>query len=332
MIALSLGILTGCKGGDELSVEDLNENISILAANLDEKEEELDTLRRLLATYNPNLSEVQGLSNYVTLANGDEAYLSLRDRINVLNPIEVQPSTIIQNETVIYLNNSIQFKPNANWIVQTGSGKLKMNHTNGVYAEVETYEYIGKANGVTGHTEFISPHLEAIKAEKVGGTRLIFLSDGEQAGTQVTSRLKVATLNNLEKHVFSEEMTKPYEDITEAEVIDTSETGTEVNNTETETNTVETEANNTETGASIETEAETEVETVTQKEDDIYSVDNYIYTCGTAIYNEDSGKSDVIVFKFFYKEGDAADVASKAEFVDNTIKSFAINGNYLTLQ
>lgn len=340
VIALSFGVLTGCKKSNEPSKEDLQTSISILNSTISEQSKELDSLKRLLATYNPNLAEVQDLKDYTTLATGDEAYVALRDRINILNPIKIEPSNNVQNETVLNLTNNIRFVPNQNWSIQTSSGKIKMNHSNGVYGEVEAYEYIGSVNQYNSYSEFIEPHLKAIKADKIGDIRLIFLSGGNQAGSQVTSRIKVATLNDNTKHIMTEEMTQPYEeaplnidDATEVEE-STEETSVAEESTE-ETEGVDSKETGTEESSIAETElqpGDLTGETVYQDENNIYSIDNYLYTCGTAIYNTDGSKSYVLVFKFFYKEGDAVDVATKTEFVDNTIKSFAIDGNYLTLQ
>lgn len=355
LTALCIVGLSGCKNKNEPSKSELKANVEALNNMVAAKNNQVDSLKRLLASYNPNLAEVADLSDYITLATGEEAYVSFRDRVNVLNDIKVEPSNQIQNETIINLTNNVKFVPTDSWSIKMGSGKMIMNHVNGVYGEVETYKYIGQTNEYTCRDEFIMPHLEAIKATPLEES-LIFLSNGSRAGVQINSRIKVATLKDGTNHIEVEEMTEPYSEVYETDengqpiipetsAVETSAvetSATETSATET-SETAESESGDTsvavetdENGQPIETSSvesgELTGETVEQEESDIYSVDNYIYNCGAAVYSTDGLTSHVIVFKFFYKEGDNVNYTEKKDFVNTVIKSFAIDGNYLTLQ
>lgn len=339
LVSLSL---QGCGKGP--SKKDLQSELSVLRSNNEASKTEIESLKRLLATYNPSLAEVQDLSDHFTLATGEEAYLSIRDRINILNPLEVKPRNIIQNQTIINLNNDVTFIPSNNWTVQLSSGSMEMNHENGVYGQVETYEYIGDESPATFYKAWVHDHLEAIHAEEFGGQKRLFLSNGTLAGVESLSRIKVAHLSTGNA-IKTEDMTKSYEELNQSDsevtaesteaTLESTETTLEsteatLENTETTLESTDTQGDNKE--STVETTEDTGIFTGETVDNGSKNIDNYIYTCAVASYSKDDTSKSIIVFKFFYKENDPADMKSKQEFVENTIKSFALSGNYLNFQ
>lgn len=350
MVACMLvGSLTGCGGDKGPSKADLEKELNILDSNLSAERKKTDELAMIIAGYNPNDSAAADVTKFYQMAVDKGAYFSFNDKINMANPIEVTPVREIQDQTLLKITDYVQFKPNQNWTIQAGSGHAEMSHSSGIYGEVDCYEYMGGSTGSKVYDDYIKPHLEAIKGEAVGVPSNIFLANGELAGKQATVRLKVAKLQNGDLAVQKEEMTKPHseeslseesvaegsvEETTEASVEETTEASAEASAGKSTESTEATEsADPTAEGetAAIE-DGELTGEVVEQSEEDTIVVEDYLYTVAVAIYPIESSLKQTIVFKFMYKEGDAADVATKSEFVNSTIKSFAINGNSLTLQ
>lgn len=355
MVACMLvGSLTGCGGDKGPSKADLEKELNILDSNLSAERKKTDELAMIIAGYNPNDSAAADVTKFYQMAVDKGAYFSFDDKINMANPIEVTPVREIQDQTLLKITDYVQFKPNQNWTIQAGSGHAEMSHSSGIYGEVDCYEYMGGSTGSKVYDDYIKPHLEAIKGEAVGVPSNIFLANGELAGKQATVRLKVAKLQNGDLAVQKEEMTKPHseESISEESVAEGSDEETTEASTEASTEAYSESVDGTEnTEASSESaegtdgtdptaEGETATiedgeltgEVVEQSKEDTIVVEDYLYTVAVAIYPIESSLKQTIVFKFMYKEGDAADVATKSEFVNSTIKSFAINGNSLTLQ
>ena len=346
MVACMLvGSLTGCGGDKGPSKADLEKELNILDSNLSAERKKTDELAMIIAGYNPNDSAAADVTKFYQMAVDKGAYFSFNDKINMANPIEVTPVREIQDQTLLKITDYVQFKPNQNWTIQAGSGHAEMSHSSGIYGEVDCYEYMGGSTGSKVYDDYIKPHLEAIKGEAVGVPSNIFLANGELAGKQATVRLKVAKLQNGDLAVQKEEMTKPHseesigeESVAEGSVEETTEASAEAS---TEAS-AEASSESTEATESADPTAEGETaaiedgeltgEVVEQSEEDTIVVEDYLYTVAVAIYPIESSLKQTIVFKFMYKEGDAADVATKSEFVNSTIKSFAINGNSLTLQ
>ena len=356
-----VGSLTGCGGDKGPSKADLEKELNILDSNLSAERKKTDELAMIIAGYNPNDSAAADVTKFYQMAVDKGAYFSFNDKINMANPIEVTPVREIQDQTLLKITDYVQFKPNQNWTIQAGSGHAEMSHSSGIYGEVDCYEYMGGSTGSKVYDDYIKPHLEAIKGEAVGVPSNIFLANGELAGKQATVRLKVAKLQNGDLAVQKEEMTKPHseeslskesvaegsvseesvaegsvseESVAEGSVEETTEASAEASAGESSESTEATEsADPTAEGetAAIE-DGELTGEVVEQSEEDTIVVEDYLYTVAVAIYPIESSLKQTIVFKFMYKEGDAADVATKSEFVNSTIKSFAINGNSLTLQ
>lgn len=333
-LATSMALsMTGCKKEGELSKSELNTLVTQLTEQSMNKDTMIKNLKEIIANYNPNDSNVQDLDEYFSLAAGEGAYLAFDDKINVTNPITITPSKLVQNETLLKLTNSVTFTPNQNWITRASSGHMELSHSSGVYGEVDCYEYLGQTYASQVYDEFLKPHFDAIKAEPVGNPSNIFLANGDHAGKQATVRLKVAKLKDGTLHIQEEEMTQPY---TESAILE------EESTTAVETTAAPVEsasASEESTSASEETSsASTEGgaltgEVVTQDEEETLEIENYLYTVALAMYSSDESTTQVVVFKFFYPESnDAAENATKAEFVGSTIKSFSINGNPLTLQ
>ncbi len=346
-----VGSLTGCGGDKGPSKADLEKELNILDSNLSAERKKTDELAMIIAGYNPNDSAAADVTKFYQMAVDKGAYFSFNDKINMANPIEVTPVREIQDQTLLKITDYVQFKPNQNWTIQAGSGHAEMSHSSGIYGEVDCYEYMGGSTGSKVYDDYIKPHLEAIKGEAVGVPSNIFLANGELAGKQATVRLKVAKLQNGDLAVQKEEMTKPHseeslseESVAEGSVEETTEASAEASSEESaeaSSESVEGEAS-AESTESVDPIAEGETaaiedgeltgEVVEQSEEDTIVVEDYLYTVAVAIYPIESSLKQTIVFKFMYKEGDAADVATKSEFVNSTIKSFAINGNSLTLQ
>ena len=347
MVACMLvGSLTGCGGDKGPSKADLEKELNILDSNLSAERKKTDELAMIIAGYNPNDSAAADVTKFYQMAVDKGAYFSFNDKINMANPIEVTPVREIQDQTLLKITDYVQFKPNQNWTIQAGSGHAEMSHSSGIYGEVDCYEYMGGSTGSKVYDDYIKPHLEAIKGEAVGVPSNIFLANGELAGKQATVRLKVAKLQNGDLAVQKEEMTKPHSEeslseesvaegsVSEGSVEETTEASAEASAEESSESTEATEsADPTAEGetAAIEDGGLTG-EVVEQSKEDTIVVEDYLYTVAVAIYPIESSLKQTIVFKFMYKEGDAADVATKSEFVNSTIKSFAINGNSLTLQ
>lgn len=346
MVACMLvGSLTGCGGDKGPSKADLEKELNILDSNLSAERKKTDELAMIIAGYNPNDSAAADVTKFYQMAVDKGAYFSFNDKINMANPIEVTPVREIQDQTLLKITDYVQFKPNQNWTIQAGSGHAEMSHSSGIYGEVDCYEYMGGSTGSKVYDDYIKPHIEAIKGEAVGVPSNIFLANGELAGKQATVRLKVAKLQNGDLAVQKEEMTKPHseESLSEESVAEGSVEETTEASAETSAGTSAGESSeSTEATESADPTAEGETaaiedggltgEVVEQSEEDTIVVEDYLYTVAVAIYPIESSLKQTIVFKFMYKEGDAADVATKSEFVNSTIKSFAINGNSLTLQ
>lgn len=357
MVACMLvGSLTGCGGDKGPSKADLEKELNILDSNLSAERKKTDELAMIIAGYNPNDSAAADVTKFYQMAVDKGAYFSFNDKINMANPIEVTPVREIQDQTLLKITDYVQFKPNQNWTIQAGSGHAEMSHSSGIYGEVDCYEYMGGSTGSKVYDDYIKPHLEAIKGEAVGVPSNIFLANGELAGKQATVRLKVAKLQNGDLAVQKEEMTKPHSEeslseesvaegsVSEGSVEETTEASAEASSESVEGAEDSTEASSESTEATESADPTAEGETaaiedgeltgevVEQSEEDTIVVEDYLYTVAVAIYPIESSLKQTIVFKFMYKEGDAADVATKSEFVNSTIKSFAINGNSLTLQ
>lgn len=346
MVACMLiGSLTGCGGDKGPSKADLEKELNILDSNLSAERKKTDELAMIIAGYNPNDSAAADVTKFYQMAVDKGAYFSFNDKINMANPIEVTPVREIQDQTLLKITDYVQFKPNQNWTIQAGSGHAEMSHSSGIYGEVDCYEYMGGSTGSKVYDDYIKPHLEAIKGEAVGVPSNIFLANGELAGKQATVRLKVAKLQNGDLAVQKEEMTKPHseesiseESVAEGSVEETTEASAEASSESVEGAEDSTEAPTESADPTAEGETaaiedgELTGEVVEQSEEDTIVVEDYLYTVAVAIYPIESSLKQTIVFKFMYKEGDAADVATKSEFVNSTIKSFAINGNSLTLQ
>lgn len=348
--------LSGCKKNEGPTKEELQNQVNTMISGMVSKDEQIKTLKQMLAVYNPSLAEVQDLGNVLTLAASEGAFINLNDRIYINNDIVIEPSTAVQNQTLLNITDSIKIRPSSNWSIQVGNGTLKLNHPNGVYGEINCYKFIGQTNGYECFTTFVQPHLDAIKAERIGTVDKIFFADGNVAGAKQTSRLRVATLRNNEKHIEEEIMTQPYEVDESGNIIVYNADGNPVTSEE-ETTVEETVAETVESGSEAENESEGvtqdgdsntqegEVaeenkvyqageltdEVIKQSDDDILDVENYIYTTGCVCYATDTANYEVVVLKFFHKEGDSVDATSKKEFIDSIIKSISVKGNYLTL-
>lgn len=353
----SLVVLSGCGKGE--TKEQLKEKVSNLSSNLASAQSQNATLKRILSQYDPNLAEVQGLTDFTTLATGEQAYISLRDRVNLQNKLTLDPSISSQNETKVNLTNDISYIPSKNWSMEVGSGSLKMNSNTGIYCEVETYNYVGKYTAGTFYQYIIQPHFSSIHAEQVGGERKVFLADGSSAGSMATARIKVAHMKNGDNNIYVED--KPTEATTEAvtaeslaeestaeETVEETESVDENSNdnvaldipaqakgeSEAEESAAEESAVETgaETAAAAVTVAETQPAIIEQNQADIYSVENYLYKVVIATYAIGVQDQKSIIFRFFYKESSSDDTALKDEYIDNLIKSFSISGNHLALQ
>ena len=348
--------LAGCGKSGELSKAELQEVNTNLSAQVVTQNNTIKQLKEIIANYNPNDSNVQGIDEYFALASSEGAYLEFDGKINIDNPITVSPSRAIQNETLLRLTNDISFSPNQNWIVRASSGHMELSHSSGVYGEVDCYEYLDKAYTSSVYEDYIEPHFKAIRGELVGTPTNIFLASGEHAGKQATARLKVAKLKDGTLHLQEEEMTEPYNEATLADINQTQIVEETVSDAESSSEEVSTDVSVENTSevvdesATAESSAETEVhegdvapenlaageltgEVITQDEADTLEVDDYLYTVALAMYSGNDGVTNVVVFKFFYPEStNPAENSTKAEFVGSTIKSFSINGNPLTLQ
>ena len=351
-LAVILGaaiMATGCKDKGPTK-EELQADLDSMTSTAGGYLSQVKQLKMILANYNSNESMVQGLDDYISLAADQGAYLAFDDKINVENPIKLEPNTPIQNETLLYLTNTVTFSPNQNWIVRAGSGHMELSHESGVYGEVDCYTYNGDVGSGYVYDEFIKPHFDAIRGEEIGSPSTIFLASGARAGYQATCRLKVAKMDDNTLHIQEEEMTAPYVETSEGEVTDESnaESNAEsVAESETASETAaesvaESTAEGETSGEVAEGEASSEGESlaageltgevVSQDEEKTVTIENYLYTVAVAEYYVDEYEQQAIVFKFFYPEGNASEVATKQEFIGNTIKSFSINGNPLTLQ
>lgn len=353
LVAVSLA---GCGKSGELSKSELQEINTNLSAQVVTQNNTIKQLKEIIANYNPNDSNVQGIDKYFSMASSEGAYLEFDGKINIDNPITVSPSRAIQNETLLRLTNDISFAPNQNWIVRASSGHMELSHSSGVYGEVDCYEYLDKAYTSSVYEDYIEPHFKAIRGELVGTPTNIFLASGEHAGKQATARLKVAKLKDGTLHLQEEEMTEPYNEATLADINQTQMVEETIAESESSSEEVSAESSSESTEGTVNESSESsesseaavpegEVapenlaageltgEIITQDEADTLEIDDYLYTVALAMYSGNDGVTNIVVFKFFYPEStNPAENSTKAEFVGSTIKSFSINGNPLTLQ
>lgn len=359
-LAVSM-LISGCKKKDgELGIEDYKNMYNAKVTEVSNLSNQLDSVKRLLYTYDPTLADVQDLTDFTILPTGKTAYIQLNDIISFNSKLDMGQSVVVPNQSRINITNSVFISPSENWTFGLGNGSCKMSHVNDIYAEMEVYSYNGQANAYSVYDEIIKPHLQSVQAEELT-QKVIFL--GTNAGTLTESRVYVIVRTDKETGEVTRTMeippattaaeTSPVE-TSEAETNENGETvpTSEAETTATETTVAETspvESSKEETSpaepiyetdengetvldenGSPVTVEQTETEPETEEElpyDEV--VVPYRYVCGVAI-GDYSDIPDALVFKFFYPE--SSNIVSSTEVINTMLKSVVMGNNYLTLE
>lgn len=369
ILAISLIVsmsLSGCKKNDgELSIDDYKSMYNNKVSEVTTMKNELDSVKRLLYEYDPNLAEVADLSNFTILPTGEKAYVQLNSRITFSSKLDMGQSVVVPNQSKIGITNNVFFTPSENWTFSLGNGFSRMSHVNGIYGEVSVYSYNGQSNAYSVYDEIIKPHLEATYSEQLT-KKVLFL--GNNAGTMTESRILV--INRYKKEDGSkttsigspeevEEVQKAIDASLSAEEVEsTAQASSGANESTAETSEGETSANEEETtvasgeGQTAEVETSNEPvyqtneageimtneageqmtvpeETSPEENEYTYEIIPYRYVCGVAI-GDYSEIPDALVFQFFYPE--SANIVSSTEAINTMLKSVVMGGNFLTLE
>lgn len=346
MLCISLAVsmlVTGCKKKDgELGIEDYKNMYNMKVSEVSNLTNQLDSIKRLLYTYDPTLAEIQDLTDFTILPTGKTAYIQLNDTISFDSKLDMGQSVVVPNQSKISVTDSVFFAPSENWTFSLGNGSVKMSHVNNIYGEIEVYSYNGQANAYNVYDEIIKPHLQAVQAEELT-KRVLFL--GSNAGTIIESRVFVSVRTDKETGEVTKEIqlpeTSPVETVAEtnengeviASVEETSTTEESIEETSETEVVYETDENGEtkvgEDGNPITLPAETETEAEVEELPYDEVIIPYRYVCGIAI-GDYSDIPDALVFKYFYPE--SSNIVSSTEVINTMLKSVVMGNNFLTLE
>lgn len=190
ILALTMSSLSGCKKDDKATYEELEVMLSNTGNQLTEAQNQVESLKQLLYTYDSSLSEVKDLSTITQLPTGKSTYTEINNSIILGPQLEVEPSMPLPNNTTIELVPNVIYKPSNNWSFNLTNGNVSLVHKNGMYVTIRSYNYLGNENAVSAYDAIIKPYTEG-KALTELNRKSLFL-DNTSAGVMATYQCYVS--------------------------------------------------------------------------------------------------------------------------------------------
>lgn len=192
VLAVGLG---GCKKKVEEgpTKEELALSLNQANAQIQSLTNELQGTKEVLATYNPNLSDVD-LSAITLLPTNQLAYNAINGKIRLSNQLDMSPSVPVPNTTQITLGGDIKYVPSNNWTFELSNNVLRLQHRNGMIVNLNIYKYVGSSTQYDVMDTLIRPYLNSLSVTEDTAKKMFI--NNKVVGGIITSDMKVKTYDN----------------------------------------------------------------------------------------------------------------------------------------
>lgn len=208
LILAGLVLVTGAckkKVDDEPTIDDYIELSNYYKGLYEASESKLNGLEQALKVYEITDEQLKKLKESVILPDGSKKFLSINGLIDLGGHLNIGPYNRVPNQAYVFINDTVAIKPTKNWIMQYTEDGLIMEHTSGLYADIQSYKYAGTDDGVSCYSNILVPYVNELGFSDFD-VRVLFLGD-YRAGYTTELNIKVDNTSDedgeLEDYIYN---------------------------------------------------------------------------------------------------------------------------------